>query len=52
MGQNNVTGIKSPKPGSVKVASQGRIKSIVGEKSNFGDNTDRTSSLTVTNKRH
>jgi len=51
MGQNNVTGVKSPKPGSVKCASQGRIKSIVGQKSNYGSNASKTSGLTVTNER-
>lgn len=48
MGQNNVTGVKSPKPGSVKVASQNRIKSIQGNPIPQSSKAQKTSGLTVT----
>lgn len=40
---------KSPKPGTVKSTSQGRIFSIQGKSPNFGSNAPKTSGLTVTN---
>lgn len=50
MGHKDVTeGTKTP--GSVKVASQGRIFSINGPKANTGSTAKKTSGLTVTNSK-
>lgn len=45
-----VTNDKTPKPGTVKVASQGRVFSIQGKAPNFGSNASKTSGLTTTTK--
>jgi len=46
-----VTTDKAPKPGTVKVASQGRIFAIQGKPLNFGSDAPKTSGLTVTNSK-
>ena len=46
-----ITTDKAPKPGTVKVASQGRVFGIQGKPLNFGSNASKPSGLTVTNSK-